>query len=353
MIESKKGFFLLSLIFILLVAGCFPSHKTQTRNYKDLYTASDTVPDYSDLKFWAAHPYKQDPSDSIPPFLRKEERDSSVDVFFLYPTSLTDPKLEGVTWNAAINDAALNAKTDYSSILYQASIFNGSCRVFAPRYRQAHIYSFFSTDTAKNNAALAFAYEDVKAAFLYYLQHYNNGRPIILAGHSQGTVHAAHLLKDFFENTSPANKLVAAYLTGMGIPQNYFSSIPICDSANQTNCFVSWRTFREGYVADYVKKETTPVAVVNPLSWTTTDRIISRKQNRGSVLYNFKKEYKHANGARIANNVIWTNRPKFLFGFLIKTKNYHVGDYNLFYRSVRENVKMRIASYIAKEKSSK
>lgn len=185
----------------------------------------------------------------------------------------------------------------------------------------------------------------MKAAFQYYLQHYNNGRPIILAGHSQGTVHAAHLLKDFFDNTPLKNKLVAAYLTGMGVPQNYFNNIPVCDSVNQTTCFVSWRTFREGYVADYVKKETHPVAVVNPLSWTTTDSIVSRKQNPGSVFYNFKKEYSHANGARIANNVIWTNRPKFIFGFLIKTKNYHVGDYNLFYRSVRENVKVRIKSF--------
>lgn len=335
-----------------LIVGCFPSHKTQTRTYKDFFTAGDSIPDYSDLTFWAAHPYKKDPSDSIPPFLKNEQRDSTVDVFFLHPTSLTDPSLKGIVWNAAINDAGLNAKTDYSSILYQASIFNGSCRVFAPRYRQAHLFSFFSTDTAKNNEALSFAYQDVKTAFQYYLQHYNNGRPILLAGHSQGTVHAARLLKDFFENSALANQLVAAYLIGMGIPQNYFVTIPVCDSAGQTNCFVSWRTFRDGYVEDYVKKETTPVAVVNPLSWTTSDSAISRKQNQGSVLYNFNKQYKYANGARIANHVIWTNRPRFPFGFLIKTKNYHVGDYNLFYRSVRENVKIRVAAYYARQSES-
>ena len=63
--------------------------------------------------------------------------------------------------------------------------------------------------------ALDFAYQDVKAAFEYYLKHYNNGRPIIIASHSQGTWHAESLLHDYFENDSTLRKrLVAAYLIG-------------------------------------------------------------------------------------------------------------------------------------------
>ena len=55
-------------------------------------------------------------------------------------------------------------------------------------------------DTSKAGKAFDFAYEDIKKSFEYYLQHYNNGRPIIIASHSQGTTHALRLLKEFFEN---------------------------------------------------------------------------------------------------------------------------------------------------------
>lgn len=186
-------------MLVFTCIGCFPSYELQTSNYKTIFTTADSVPDYADLKFWAAHPWKKDPSDSIPKPLRNQTIDSSVDVFFIHPTTLTDESLQGVVWNASLNDANINAKTDYTSILYQASVFNSSCRVFAPRYRQAHIYSFFSKDTLASKNALALAYADVETAFTYYLKHYNNGRPIIIAAHSQGTLHAGMLLKKYFE----------------------------------------------------------------------------------------------------------------------------------------------------------
>jgi alpha-beta hydrolase superfamily lysophospholipase len=60
------------------------------------------------------------------------------------------------------------------------------------------------------------AYADVKAAFQYYLAHYNEGRPIIIAGHSQGTAHATRLLHEFFEHDPKLRRqLVAAYLIGI------------------------------------------------------------------------------------------------------------------------------------------
>ena len=116
--------------------------------------------------------------------------------------------------NARIDDAYINAKTDYSTILYQASVFNLHCRVFAPRYRQAHIQNFYSSDTSKSKAAFEQAYNDIKTAFEYYLAHYNQGRPIIIAGHSQGAFLSERLLKEFFENKPLQKQLVAAYIIG-------------------------------------------------------------------------------------------------------------------------------------------
>jgi len=339
----KKLFF--GSIFLFLLS-CSPAYKSFKQDYEIEFVQKENAsPDYSNLKYWAAHPWKKDPSDSIPKQLLNEPRDSSVDVFFLHPTTLTDKKLNGVVWNADINDAELNAKTDYSSILYQASVFNGSCRVFAPRYRQAHLYSFFAKDTTIGKQALHDAYKDVRSAFIYYLQNYNNGRPIILASHSQGTVHAATILKEFFEDKPLMKQLVCAYIVGMVLPKNNFKSIGPCADSSSTGCFTGWRTYRKNYMPDFIKKENGNSWVVNPLSWQIDTIKINRKQNEGAVLYNFNKIINHTNSAQIQNGILWVERPRFPGSIFYFSKNYHPGDINLFYLNIRENVKTRIASY--------
>lgn len=345
MIESTKAFLIVSQIALLFLVACRPSYVSQIEKYKKEFTVADSIPDYSDLRFWAAHPSKKDPSDSIPKSFEYETRDSSTDVFFIHPTTLTSKALAGKVWNASIKSDTLNTKTDYTSILYQASIFNGSCRVFAPRYRQAHLHSFFSIEQAQSQAALELAYSDVKKAFLFYLEKHNNNRPIIIASHSQGTYHAGRLLKEFFENKPLSSKLVCAYIIGLGIPLNYFSVMEPCRGPNETNCFVTWRTFRKGYVPDYVKKEEGQTWTVNPLSWSLSDSAISRKENKGAVLFKFNKTYKHTNGAKNHNGVLWINKPRFFFSIFLRSKNYHAGDLNLFYYSIRENVRDRITAY--------
>ncbi len=311
--------------------------------------AAASVPDYSDLRYWAAHPWKKDPSDSFPNTIRGEVIDTSVDVFFLHPTTLTNKESAGKIWNADINDADLNAKTDFTSILYQASVFNKSCRVFAPRYRQAHLSSFFSKDTASSKAALELAYRDIKTAFEYYLKYYNNGRPIIIATHSQGTLHGGRLLKEYFENKPLQKQLVCAYIIGLAVPTNYFSTLKPCADSSSTGCFVSWRTFREGYLPDYVKNEKISSWVVNPLTWRMDELPAARKENKGAVLLNYKKIYPHTNGARITNGVLWINKPKVPLGFIYNRKNYHAGDINLFYINIRENVEVRKRQFFSQQ----
>jgi Protein of unknown function (DUF3089) len=325
-----KLFFLFCLFAFVC---CRPAYKSYRQAYEKEYQQKDlTTPDYSDLKYWAAHPWKQDPSDSIPQPLLSEARDSLVDVFFLHPTTLTSKKTSGVVWNADINDAELNAKTDYSSILYQASVFNGSCRVFAPRYRQAHIYSFFSSDTINTKKAFAVAYEDVKNAF-------------IIASHSQGTLHAAMLMKEFFENKPLQKQLVCAYLVGLVLPKNYYTNLSSCSDPSSTGCFTGWRTYRKNFIPTFVEKENNGSWVINPLSWVTDTIAITRDKNKGAVLYNFNKIIPGTNGAMIHKGILWVERPKFPGGLFYWSKNYHPGDINLFYMNIRQNVKTRIAAY--------
>ena len=161
-----------------------------------------SAPDYVDLKYWAAHPEKKDMADSLPAQsnFKDEQATAEVDVFFLHPTTLT----KGGGWNGDLTDEALNKKTDGSTILYQASIFNAAGRVYAPRYRQAHYVCYLTKDTASAKAAFELAYQDLKAAFVYYLENWNKGRPIIIAAHSQGTQHAKRLMKEFFDGHAAA-----------------------------------------------------------------------------------------------------------------------------------------------------
>ena len=330
------------LIAIFVFSSCSDKYLAYTSLYQ--FNTSDKKPDYSNLNYWAAHPLKWDPSDSIPKPLGKEKKDSFVDVFFLHPTIYTG-RLADSSLSADINDAYLNAKTDYSSILYQASVFNQHGRIYAPRYREAHISAYFTKDTLASINAFALAYADIRSAFDHYLKNYNHGRPIIIAAHSQGTTHAMHLLKDYFENKPLQNQLVAAYLVGMGIPKDYFSSLKLCEDATQTGCFCGWRTFRKGFKPAYVEAENGNSFVTNPITWKTGSEYASRKMNAGSVLFKFHKIYKKTTDAQIHENVIWVRKPKFPWSFLSSAKNYHVGDINLYYMNLKNNIGLRIETY--------
>jgi len=354
--KKYKSYFLLStnIPLILLLSllsslvGCGKKNYSSLPAY--LFKSPTQKPDYSDLNYWAAHPWKKDLSDSVPKPLRKSyQQDSIADVFFIHPTTLTantDPR-----WNADIDDADINAKTDYSSILYQASVFNEKCRVFAPRYRQAHINSFFIADSVSEKY-FDIAYEDIKTAFIYYLANLNNGRPIIIASHSQGTKHAGRLLKEFFEGKPLQDKLVCAYIIGLPIPEKYFKSLPPCKDSLSTGCFVGWRTFKSGYTEpNFIAKENFSAIVTNPLSWTSDTLFYSSSYNMGAVLTKFNKIIPRAVSARVHGNVLWASKPNVPGKIFFTKKNYHIGDINLFYMNIRENVAARITNWQLKHQN--
>ena len=136
------------------------------------------APDYSITKNWSALPFTKDYADIVPDTLLKDlQNESKIDVFFVHPTTFLDK--ETPEWNANINDSSINYYTDYWAVRHQATAFNNVGRIYAPRYRQAHIKSYYHIDHGGKEAIL-FAYEDVKKSFEYYLENYNNGRPLLL-----------------------------------------------------------------------------------------------------------------------------------------------------------------------------
>jgi hypothetical protein len=336
----------LLILFYFLQIGCSNKYHSFVSNYH--YKSIDGTPDYSNLNTWAAHPYKHDPSDSVSLSLREAYHpDTTVDIFFIHPTTYTE-KEKQFGWNAPIDDAELNAKTDYSSILYQSSIFNEAGRVFSPRYRQAHLSSYYpknADDSIKAMAAFELAYQDVKTAFEYYLENNHKGRPIIIASHSQGSQHAKRLLSEFFDNKPLQEKLIVAYLIGMPLEPDRFRTIVPCITPFQTGCACSWRTYKEGYKPSFVLQEKFVSVVTNPLTWDANKPVADRSMNKGSVLLNFNKMVKEVTNANTTKSVLWTDKPRFFGNIFLTTKNYHIADMNFYYLSIRENAKQRILSF--------
>ncbi|MEM6966069.1 MAG: DUF3089 domain-containing protein [Bacteroidota bacterium] len=312
------------------------------------------APDYSKTKNWAALPTQKDEADRTPhPDLKDNQATAEVDVFWLHPTTYTK-KRGNTEWNAPTDDPELNKITDEGSILNQASIFNGAGKVYAPRYRQAHIHGYYTKDKATAQQAFATAYQDVKAAFEYYLQQYNpvnpktgKRRPIIIAAHSQGTTHAGNLLKEYFDGKPLGKDLVVAYLVGMPVLENYFKTIKVCTTPEAIGCFCSWRTWKHGHFPKKHKKNNN-IAVTNPLTWTTDITPAPKSLNRGAVLRKFEKSFKvNLVDAQVQNGVLWAHKPKFPGSIFITFKNYHIADLNFYYVNIRENAIRRAKAFLA------
>jgi len=105
---------------------------------------------------------------------------------------------------------------------------------------------------------------------------------------------------------------------------------------------VSWRTFRAGYTEGYIAKENFTAINTNPLTWQMDSLPASRQLNNGTILYRFSKIKKHNVGAQVHGNELWSTRPKFFGNLFFKQKNYHIGDINLFWGNIRNNVQHRI-----------
>jgi hypothetical protein len=321
-------------LFLFAFAFLTTTVNSQSFNPKD----QPAAPDYSLTKNWSCLPFRADAADQLPGG-EQWVNDSlkAVDVFYIYPTMYKG----GKTWNEDVSNKKLNKRIDSKPVRYQASVFNASCRVYVPRYRQAAIKAFF--DNNDGPLSLEFAYQDVKRAFQYYLDHYNHGRPIIIASHSQGTYHARKLLKEFFDSTSLRNRLVAAYVVGYGFDESMYKNLKPCDNARQTGCYITWASFKAGYTPINSKLYNT--VCVNPISWNRDTIAIDRSKSMGALLLDFNHEYKQAVSAQIHGNYLWV---KARVPILRSWNNLHIADYNLFWFDIRKNVKDRVDAFLKK-----
>ena len=297
-----------------------------------------TPPDYTSLESWASHPEFADYSDSSLAFYQANQ--FGVPVFFVYPT-VHFPEKDG-SWSADITNPDYQAAV-ITPIKYQAPAFNVAGPVFTPYYRQAAYQVYNVAPNPTTARAYRIAYEDVKAAFDQFLVEIGPGTPFILAGHSQGTDHLEHLINSNL-TSEHLDRLVVAYLIGMPIDQCKIA-IPICETETQTGCFCSWRTYAEG--AEITNKlEEECIGVTNPITWNASKEPAEASQNLGALVRYDKSLIPNITDARIDQGVVYAKRPHFPGSWMIRTKNYHRGDINLYFASIQENVRRRLLLYL-------
>ena len=326
------------IAFILCFVSCKSTYNTQTFQPKNI----PSIPDYSQKINWAVLPttYNEELQKFAPS--QEEINNLKVDVFYIYPTLNTDKK--DIRWNVPINDKEQQEKVLNKAVKYQASPFATSGKIYVPYYRQAHVRSY-NLYNEGGKEAFEVAYSDVKNAFKTYLEKYNNGRPIIIASHSQGTTHSRRLLKEFFDEKPLQKQLIAAYLVGMGVKPNEFKTIKPMSKPNQTGGFVSWNTYKKG---KYPKNKNWYKGSVttNPITWNNS-KITTLEQHKG-FLYTNDKLYKNALTIEVTDGLVWSTNPKFPMRFFMSfMKNYHSGDINLFWKDVKNNVELRTKTWFS------
>ena len=341
------------LFSLMLLAACSPRPRRYiiSAGYESANVPAS--PQYSDPAAWAALPGRMDAADAAPEgtVLAEAQNTAPADVFFIYPTIYTEDPADRFAWNASTSDEQLNEQILESTIRMQASVFNAAGRVYAPFYRQAHISAYYTADTSASRAAFDTAYADVLAAFKYYLEYYNQGRPFIIASHSQGTTHARRLIKEQIDGQPVQQWFVAAYLVGMPVRRDEFRYIPVCEDAKAIGCFVSWRSWQRpatpwSAAEDSSAQPLLPaIAVVNPLTWNTTTQRVPADQNRGGTLRRLKL-IDELTGAQVHEGILWIDKPDFFGSAFIRMDNWHIADYNLFYEHVRLNAVERVQAYL-------
>ncbi|MEL6670783.1 MAG: DUF3089 domain-containing protein [Bacteroidota bacterium] len=330
-----------NLIFLFALSGIILTSCSRDNPPKKAFEAYPIpeAPDYSQETAWSCLPDKKDYADSIPKTLTSRQDDQpKVDVFYIYPTIFN----KGVAWNASIFDEELNGVIDEYAIKNQATAFNESGQLFIPRYRQMNFGGFFTEDTVSKRKALELAYSDVLAAFDYFIQNLNQGRPFVIAGHSQGSLLGLWLLRDKIDGTELQKRMVAAYVPGWPFQESAFSSIPVGERPEQTGCVLGWCSWREGSEPKSLETFYKNAVVVNPVTWRRDGEANAADEHLGFVGKNFSVVDKHL-VVKAHQGILWVSRPI----PIVPTKNYHFADINLFWLNIRQNLAQRTAQYFA------
>ena len=323
-----KRLCLVFLVSLWCLGGCAASHPQNPQ--------SPGAPDYAQAESWA--------------FLPAGQTDKPVDVFYVYPTIFGG---DGPA-RMDITDEDLRHKADVQ-ILINAGVFTDMANLFAPYYRQASIEVVWMNEQ-EGEALLSDGYHDIIRAFNYYMEHYNNGRPFILAGFSQGSMALLELMKAEFDNPRWRKQLVAAYLIGYSVTPEDLAKYPWLKMAQEetdTGVIVSYNTQLPHSGQSYVLKK--GALGINPVNWKTDGTVAPASEHKGAVIFNavtgeIVEEVPHLSDTYVEAEsgalVVRVDPVKYNASQAVFPSGVlHMYDYMFFYNNLKENTARRAAAW--------
>lgn len=285
-----------------------------------------------------------------------------VDVFYLCPTEYQ--KSGDVPPVCRMDDAEVRASM-LEQIENKGSAFITAGNFFAPMYAQANVKCLVNNDPEATIALMEGPVATTQAAFEYYMAHFNNGRPFILAGHSQGSIMLSLLLASVFKKHPEYNKqLVAAYIIGYSITPFYLAENPhlrFAKGPTDTGVIISYNTEAPGMTERNITLLDDSLCI-NPITWTRgtetapahlsqgshliirdrTGKITARKDvpQYADATINLERGVVVCSTANPDDFLARSDRAFFPRGIL------HTGDYPLYYYDLRKNAQDRIQAYL-------
>jgi hypothetical protein len=340
---------LVVIVFLVgLMAGCGSSSNS------DETSTSQNTPDYSKSENWL----------SLPSSTATKKK---VDVFYLIDTTYQKPDANAPNI-CTINDPGMEkgAKAAFSRT---ATAFEPVGNIYAPYYRQVDAMYKKSLPIAEQNKIVGgIPTSDGLAAFDYFIKHYNQGRPFILAGHSLGSNILANLLSEYMKkNPKVYKRMIAAYVIGYSITPDYLAQNPeliFAEGPSDTGVIVSYNT--EAPVVDGTNPVTLPGGIaINPITWTRTEELATAAQNLGSIALNKDgtpvlnaageivplEDFADAQVNKARGVVICSTADVNLLSpgnALLPKGVYHSFDYPFYYFDIRANAADRVAHYLEK-----
>lgn len=282
-------------------------------------------------------------------------------VFFIHPTSY----LSRSQWNAPIGEDT-DPEADRIAKIYvrgMASVFNAANEIWAPRYRQATMGAFL-TEKPEAQAAIDAAYADVREAYRFFIDSIEENTPVVLAGHSQGSLHLLRLLREEVMPSPVAERLVAAYAVGWPVSVEHdlpAMDIPACEEPTQAGCLISWSSYAEPadpsdvietYAAsigfDGKPRGDSQILCTNPLTGAFGEAA-EASANLGTLV----PEADMSNGELVPaavparcdeRGLLMIGDPPEMGSYVLPGNNYHVYDYPLFWANTQANVVRRVVA---------
>jgi hypothetical protein len=356
------------IVMLVLVAGIAWSLFNQqimraalvpTESFEESPKAPDPV--YGNTGGWLAHPdLPQNPARWTPEGYQPAPMPGAA-AFYITPTAY----LSRDRWNAPFDDPQTNERLGLF-LRSQATIFNGIAAIWSPRYRQATFGAFLTTQKDAERA-LDFAYTDVARAFDAFVEA-NPAGPIILGGHSQGSLHLLRLLREKVAGQPIAKRVVAAYAVGWPVSATAdlpALGLPACGAAGQAGCILSWQSFAEpadpkqilevydrtpGYAG--TPRQGTPMVCTNPITGAAGGKAAT-EANLGALvpsedLASATLEPRRVPARCDERGFLLIGAPPEGFGrYVLPGNNYHVYDYPLFWANLRADAEARLSGWAA------